>query len=153
MTALKEYIDAYFTFRGYKTPGPMESLLFFLSEVGELAEAYKFEHRSHKIGVLERVVLNQAVFTGRLADQIVSGRKSWVRNYDRKKKPSMKFEIGDCQMMLERFADAELWADPVGCMLEKMRSKGYDVLLDLEKEEYCEAHYEIVPQASSESQP
>lgn len=60
---------------------------------------------------------------GELADAQVHGQDRWVRN-DNQKNRSISGEIGDVMMMLTVYAAAH-GCDPVGCMLDKMRSKGF----------------------------
>ena len=122
MNSLKDYIDGYFSFRGYKTPNAIDALLFLISEVGELAEAHLAEFGASGS---TRLMLLVMVQVGQWADRLVSGRSAWVRNLDRKKAPSVKFEIGDVQSMLERYAGQAGYGDPVGCMMDKFEDKGY----------------------------
>ena len=122
MPTLPELVEQYYTHRGYVTPKTDEALLFLVSEVGELCEAYLSLYRPRSFST--RMFLNLVSRIGRTADGIVSGKAAWVRNGDRKKTASAAYEIGDVQMMLTVVAGS-LELEPVGCMLDKMASKGF----------------------------
>ena len=117
-------IESYSLFRGLEPPDALESLLFLVSEVGELCEAYLLTDPEGLTDSTE-LVLRQAENLGRLADAVVSARRLWVRNGDRHKAPSVPDEIGDVCMMLEKFASAQGLPEPFDCLLEKMAKKGY----------------------------
>lgn len=60
---------------------------------------------------------------GELADAHVHLQAEWARNNQHER--SIQDEIGDVMMMLTVYAVAH-GTDPVGCMLDKMRRKGFD---------------------------
>lgn len=93
---LPEIVNDYFAFREYKEPDTVQAFLFLASEVGELAD---------------KLVHTQS--------------EEWVRNNPENKNDDIAGEIGDVLMMLTKTAQT-LGMDPVGCMLNKMRKKGWD---------------------------
>ncbi len=117
-----ETIQAYYKARGLQWPSAKDALWFYLSEVGELAEAYMAHHRdalsSEEVEMLE--TFNK---TGQLADEIVSRVDGWVRNNDRVRKENIIKEVADCEMMLGVFMFSLTGSTPDKALLEKMREK------------------------------
>lgn len=62
---------------------------------------------------------------GELADALVANQADWVRNNPDRDR-SIEPEIGDVLMMLTVFA-SQMGVDPVEAMLNKMKSKGFEV--------------------------
>lgn len=123
---VKELIDAYFRFRKYEDPSRLQALLFLISELGELTEAYREIYGNvDPVTVEERTVIQMVELAGRLADKAVSGQKDWVRNNDRAKSVDLAAEAADVFMMLDRFALAANLEDPETCLREKMTKKGF----------------------------
>ena len=117
-----ETIQAYYNARGLQWPSAKDALWFYLSEVGELAEAYLAHHRDElsdeEVGMLE--TFNQS---GQLADEIVSRVDGWVRNNDRVRKENISKEVADCEMMLGVFMYSLTGSTPDKALLEKMKEK------------------------------
>jgi NTP pyrophosphatase (non-canonical NTP hydrolase) len=107
---MMDYIDRYFQFRELAKPENIYHALSFLtSELGELADAVVSEDKpgvSHASGA-----------------DAVSSDGSWVRNHPDKER-SVRAEAGDVLMML--YVTMHLHnADPMICMMEKFKSKGF----------------------------
>ena len=90
----------YKKFRGYKNPDGIQAFLWLVSEIGELAESLVEEQSD-----------------------------DWVRNHADKKaiKKAESWtndEIADVLMMLTAVC-AERNVDPIQCMLDKMKTKGF----------------------------
>jgi NTP pyrophosphatase (non-canonical NTP hydrolase) len=115
-------IKAYYKARGLQWPDAKDALWFFLSEVGELAEAYLAHHQAElseeEIGMLERFTKE-----GLHADEIVSRVEGWVRNNDRMRKENIHKEVADCEMMLSVFIHSLAKLSPEDVLLEKMKEK------------------------------
>lgn len=123
---MREMIDAYYKFREYEDPSRLQALLFLISELGELTEAYREIYGNiDPVTVEERTVIQMVELAGRLADKAVSGQKDWVRNNDRAKAVDLGAEAADVFMMLDRFALAAQLEDPETCLREKMAKKGF----------------------------
>jgi hypothetical protein len=126
-----ETIQTYYKARGLQWPSAKDALWFYLSEVGELAEAYLAHHQDEltqeEVGMLE--TFNQ---TGQLADEIVSRVDGWVRNNDRVRKENISTEVADCEMMLGVFMYSLTGSTPDKALLEKMQEKLGDkaIILD-----------------------
>jgi hypothetical protein len=78
-------IQNYYQARGLQWPDAKDALWFFLSEVGELAEAYLVHHEP-ELTDEEVEMLHTFADEGFHADEIVSRVEGWVRNNDRVKK-------------------------------------------------------------------
>lgn len=118
-------IEAYSRFRGLVEPNEFESLLFFFSEVGELAEAYLKDNQG-SFTENQRTLLIEIYNAGLRADDEVSRMDStWVRNNDRTKKTDIGSEIGDCRMMLEKFSRQFDGLDSESHLRRKMAKKGF----------------------------
>ena len=117
-----ETIQSYYQARGLQWPDAKDALWFFLSEVGELAEAYLAHHKAEltdeEIAMLE-VFSNE----GFHADEIVSRVDGWVRNNDRVKKENIGKEVADCEMMLSVFMYSLTKSTPDQALLIKMEEK------------------------------
>lgn len=122
MSWLHRLVDKYYRYRDYARPTTLQALLFLISEIGELAEAYLYHH--HAADIAERDFLRQVAEQGRVADALVSGQNAWVRNGDRKKAPVVADEVADVLMMLVVFAES-LSIDVVQALLAKMHKKGF----------------------------
>jgi len=129
---LHETINWYFKARRLVEPMAHAALMFFISEVGELAEAYIVRaNRGLPAGMMN--ILLDMQYLGKRADQWVSGQASdcpsgqagWVRNNGRAHAPNVESEVADCLMMLERFG-SQLRIDPEKALIAKMREKGFD---------------------------
>ncbi len=124
-------IQAYYHARGLQWPSAKDALWFFLSEVGELAEAYLMHHENE---LTNEEVEMLATFSeeGQLADEIVSRVDGWVRNNDRVRKEDISKEVADCEMMLSVFMYSLTQSTPDRALLSKMKEKlGDDSLLTL----------------------
>lgn len=126
-TALYDYVENYSIFRKYKRPTPEQSLLFLVSEVGELAEAYSFRN---KLNFMEKLVLWAMYLVGMFADKVVSKQDKWIRNNHRKNVPSVEDEIPDVMMMLSKFSCYYTGQDPIYLMSKKFESKDFDYNTD-----------------------
>ena len=117
-----ETIQSYYQARGLQWPSAKHALLFFLSEVGELAEAYLVHHKD-ELTEEEIHMLESFSREGWHADQIVSRVDGWVRNNDRVRKENISKEVADCEMMLAVFMYSLTGTSPDDALLEKMREK------------------------------
>jgi NTP pyrophosphatase (non-canonical NTP hydrolase) len=117
-----ETIKAYYKARGLRWPDAKDALLFFLSEVGELAEAYLVQHE-RSLSQEEVNLLKRFSQSGIKADEIVSRVDGWVRNNDRVRKEDVHKEVADCEMMLTVFMFSLSASTPDAALLAKMREK------------------------------
>jgi hypothetical protein len=123
-----EIIQEYYRQRGLGWPDQMSALLFYLSEVGELAEAYLAIQPVELIKE-EQELLKAFAEIGLQADEIVSRKPGWIRNNDRTRKENIAHEAADCNMMLSVFLETCLGQSPDDALLEKMALKlGYPVI-------------------------
>lgn len=122
MSWLHRIVEQYYQYRGYARPDALQALLFLVSEVGELAEAYL--HQQQVADIATEDFLREVVEDGRVADALVSGQQSWVRNGDRKHAPVLADEVADVLMMLVVFAGC-MGIDAAQALLAKMRKKGF----------------------------
>ncbi len=115
-------IQKYYQARGLQWPSEKNALWFFLSEVGELAEAYlsQFEDSLTKE---EINMLQNFADEGFRADEIVSRIDGWVRNNDRVRKENIGKEVADCEMMLGVFMHSLTGTTPDEALLSKMKEK------------------------------
>ena len=117
-----EIIKAYYSARGLQWADQKSALLFFLSEVGELAEAYAEVERSG-LNCEERELLARFASLGLEADAIVSRKPGWIRNNDRLRKQNIAHEAADCNMMLSVFMESYANLSPDDALREKMALK------------------------------
>ena len=117
-----ETIQKYYAARGLQWPGAKDALWFFLSEVGELAEAY-LVHHENELTAEEVAMLKTFADEGFHADEIVSRVEGWVRNNDRVKKEDISKEVADCEMMLAVFMYSLTQTSPDDALLAKMIEK------------------------------
>lgn len=117
-----EIIQEYYRQRGLGCPDQKSALLFYLSEVGELAEAY-LALEPVELTEEERGLLQQFSDLGMKADEIVSRKPGWVRNNDRICKENIAHEAADCNMMLSVFLETYSSQSPDDALLEKMTLK------------------------------
>lgn len=115
-------IQKYYAARGLQWPQAKDALWFFLSEVGELAEAYLVHHKDDLTDE-EVHMLKTFADEGFHADEIVSRVESWVRNNDRVKKEDIGKEVADCEMMLSVFMYSLTHSTPDDALLQKMKEK------------------------------
>ena len=115
-------IQSYYHLRGLQWPNTKDALWFFLSEVGELAEAYLVHHEKE---LTEEEIGMLTVFTreGLHADEIVSRVDGWIRNNDRIRKEDIRKEVADCEMMLAVFMYSLANISPDDALLTKMQEK------------------------------
>ena len=115
-------IQTYYKARGLQWPDAKDALWFYLSEVGELAEAYLVHHQEElteeEIDMLERFTKD-----GQHADEIVSRVDGWIRNNDRVRKENISKEVADCEMMLAVFMHSLTGNNPDEALLAKMKEK------------------------------
>ena len=115
-------IQTYYKARGLQWPDAKDALWFYLSEVGELAEAYLVHHQdeltTEETGMLERFTEE-----GLHADEIVSRVDGWIRNNDRVRKENISKEVADCEMMLAVFMYSLTEGTPDEALLAKMKEK------------------------------
>lgn len=117
----RQKIDEYYAFRKYVDPEPVECLLWFLSEVGELCETFKTEHPVYSLPI------SRAVLTGWESEQLIARNgKSWVRNNQNQLHVDVSGEIADVYMMLDRFAKSQGLGSPEECLQKKMKEKGFE---------------------------
>jgi hypothetical protein len=124
-------IQTYYDARGLQWPSAKDALWFFLSEVGELAEAYLAHHEDDLTGE-EIEMLEHFTEEGLRADEIVSRVEGWVRNNDRVRKENISKEVADCEMMLSVFMYSLTGSTPDGALLSKMKEKLGDKASTLE---------------------
>ena len=115
-------IQSYYEARGLQWPEPKEALWFFLSEVGELAEAY-LAHNEQNLTHEEVKMLTHFSEEGQHADEIVSRVDGWIRNNDRIRKENISKEVADCEMMLAVFMYSLTGTSPDEALLQKMQEK------------------------------
>jgi len=115
-------IQKYYAARGLQWPCAKDALWFFLSEVGELAEAY-LVHHENELTAEEVEMLKIFADQGFHADEIVSRVEGWVRNNDRIKKEDISKEVADCEMMLSVFMFSLTQNSPDDALLKKMKEK------------------------------
>ena len=117
-----ETIQSYYDARGLQWPLAKDALLFYLSEVGELAEAYLAHHAAELTD--EEIQLMEAFSRdGFKADEIVSRVPGWIRNNDRVRKEDISKEVADCEMMLAVFMFSLTQSSPDVALLAKMKEK------------------------------
>ncbi len=117
-----EIIQEYYRQRGLSWPDQKSALLFYLSEVGELAEAY-LAIKPVELTQEEQVLLSGFAKIGLEADEIVSRKPGWTRNNDRIHKENVAHEAADCNMMLSVFLETYCGESPDEALLEKMAIK------------------------------
>jgi len=126
-----EIIQEYYRQRGLSWPDQKSALLFYLSEVGELAEAY-LAIQPVDLTVEEKALLNTFAKIGLQADEIVSRTPGWIRNFDRMRKENIAHEAADCNMMLSVFLETCCDQSPDAALLEKMSLKLGHPVIDVE---------------------
>jgi hypothetical protein len=87
-----EIIQEYYRQRGLSWPDQKSALLFYLSEVGELAEAY-LAIQPVDLTAEEKALLNAFAKIGLQADEIVSRTPGWIRNFDRMRKENLPMKL------------------------------------------------------------
>ncbi|HNZ14961.1 MAG TPA: hypothetical protein PKI51_03020 [Anaerolineaceae bacterium] len=117
-----ELIKKYYNARGLAWPEQKDALLFYLSEVGELAEAY-LAISPVALSDEERQLLADFAKLGMQADEIVSRVDGWVRNFDRQRKENIAHEVADCNMMLSVFMESFAGRSPDDALRDKMTLK------------------------------
>lgn len=117
-----QIIQKYYQARGLQWPAAKDALWFFLSEVGELADAYLVHHEK-ELSDEEVKMLKTFADEGFHADEIVSRVDGWVRNNDRVKKEDISKEVADCEMMLTVFMYSLTKTSPDDALLQKMKDK------------------------------
>ena len=117
-----KWIKAYYNARGLQWADQKSALLFFLSEVGELAEAYA-EVEGEGLTNEEKELCSRFASLGLEADEIVSRKPGWIRNNDRLRKQNVAHEAADCNMMLSVFMEAYAHLSPDDSLREKMALK------------------------------
>ena len=115
-------IQTYYKARGLQWPDAKDALWFYLSEVGELAEAYLVHHKDD-LSPEETAMLERFTEEGLHADEIVSRVDGWVRNNDRVRKENIAKEVADCEMMLGVFMYSLTGGTPDEALLAKMKEK------------------------------
>ena len=117
-----KWIKAYYDARGLQWTDQKSALLFFLSEVGELAEAYA-EMEEAELTNEERELFSRFASLGLEADEVVSRKPGWIRNNDRLRKQNVAHEAADCNMMLSVFMESYAHISPDDALREKMALK------------------------------
>lgn len=117
-----EIIKDYYDQRGLGWPDQKSALLFYLSEVGELAEAW-LAIQPVDLTEEEQELFQSYADLGLKADEIVSRKPGWIRNNDRLRKENINHEAADCNMMLSVFMDTYNGQSPDDALLEKMELK------------------------------
>ena len=117
-----KWIKAYYDARGLQWADQKSALLFFLSEVGELAEAYA-EMEEAGLTNEERELFSRFASLGLEADEVVSRKPGWIRNNDRLRKQNVAHEAADCNMMLSVFMESYAHISPDNALREKMAQK------------------------------
>lgn len=116
---LLEEINDYYEKRGLKTPDAIEALMWMISEVGELVEAYIIETGDAKY----RLTLNNFIAVCRDIEKRVAKRPGWVRNNQPKGTYDLPGEAGDVRMMLEVFCQQARLPESGVCLRAKMERK------------------------------
>jgi hypothetical protein len=124
-------IQSYYKLRGLQWPAAKDALWFYLSEVGELAEAYLAHHQTD-LSDEEIQMLENFSKEGKRADEIVSRVDGWIRNNDRTRKENISKEVADCEMMLAVFMYSLTGSSPDQALLKKMKEKLGDKAQHLE---------------------
>ena len=127
-----KWIKAYYDARGLQWADQKSALLFFLSEVGELAEAYA-EMEEAELTNEERELFSRFASLGLAADEVVSRKPGWIRNNDRLRKHNIAHEAADCNMMLSVFMESYAHLSPDDALREKMALKLGCGVEDLDK--------------------
>jgi hypothetical protein len=124
----QDIIQAYSAFRRLETPDRLESMLFLISEIGELAEAeLDYQTRTGQPDETALRFLEAMANFGIKADAHVSTMKKWTRNGERTKKVlSISREVADSYMMLIKYALGAGLSHPFEELKAKMRSYGFD---------------------------
>ena len=117
-----KWIKAYYNARGLQWADQKSALLFFLSEVGELAEAYA-EVEGAGLTTEEKELFSRFASLGLAADEVVSRKPGWIRNNDRLRKQNVAHEAADCNMMLSVFMESYARISPDDALREKMALK------------------------------
>lgn len=117
-----EIIKDYYDQRGLGWPDQKSALLFYLSEVGELAEAY-LAIQPVELSEEEQELFKSFMQLGLKADEIVSRKPGWIRNNDRLRKENIAHEAADCNMMLSVFMDTYNGQSPDDALRQKMELK------------------------------
>jgi hypothetical protein len=117
-----ETIQKYYEARGLQWPDAKDALWFYLSEVGELAEAYLVHHQE-ELSNEEIKMLENFTNEGLRADEIVSRVPGWIRNNDRDRKEDIGKEVADCEMMLAVFMYSLTQTSPDDALRVKMKDK------------------------------
>ncbi len=117
-----ERIKTAYTARELSWPAAEHAFLFFLSEVGELSEAYLAAGSPDFYSEVS-TLLQEFPRLGSQADALVSRVPGWVRNNDRQRNANIPHEIADCQMMLPMFSERLLGINPDQALREKMVEK------------------------------
>lgn len=125
-------IQSYYRARGLQWPAAKDALWFYLSEVGELAEAY-LAHHEDELTEEEITMLQRFSEEGFHADEIVSRVDGWVRNNDRVRKENISKEVADCEMMLAVFMYSLTGSSPDEALLAKMKEKLGDLAAVLDQ--------------------
>ncbi len=115
-------IQSYYAARGLQWPSAKDALWFYLSEVGELAEAYLSQYQND-LTAEEVQMLETFSQEGAHADEIVSRVDGWIRNNDRVRKENISKEVADCEMMLAVFMYSLTGTSPDEALLDKMKEK------------------------------
>jgi hypothetical protein len=115
-------IQKYYQARGLQWPSAKNALWFFLSEVGELAEAY-LAHHQDALTEEEIELLQNFSDEGFRADEIVSRVEGWIRNNDRIRKENISKEVADCEMRLGVFMFSLTGKTPDEALITKMEEK------------------------------
>lgn len=115
-------IQSYYEARGLQWPSAKDALWFYLSEVGELAEAFLVHHQD-QLSEEEIEMLQCFRDEGFHADEIVSRVEGWIRNNDRVRKEDISKEVADCEMMLAVFMYSLTGSTPDDALLKKMKEK------------------------------
>ncbi len=125
-------VQSYYRARGLQWPAAKDALWFYLSEVGELAEAY-LAHHEDELTEEEIAMLQRFSEEGFHADEIVSRVDGWVRNNDRVRKENISKEVADCEMMLAVFMYSLTGSSPDEALLAKMKEKLGDLAAVLDQ--------------------
>ena len=123
-------IQSYFKFRELHEPTAVQAFLWLIAEMGEVAALLV----SNMELIPEALVLSDQIQAGSHAEEVLlSHTNKWVRNNPngRVQEP-LAGEIGDCLMMLYKFAERSGVA-PFSSLVKKMETKGWKGELPWEK--------------------
>lgn len=144
MAVNRDTIDQYYQHRELVEPNSTEALLWLITEVAELAQAYsayvmQYEDAAEAVDDYDRslgfsapeyasiqlLIKIRQTLEGALGER----RETWVRNNPTQpgSKSDLPGEIADVYMMLDRFCKELGMGEPSQLLGTKMKAKGFDL--------------------------